>query len=132
MNDWLYLLLIPALLLLIWFWPEPKSDRAALRRRGDNASGSQTDNQFHAVSIEPCSHACAAVRALQGKRFLAHEVMSLPVAGCDATRCQCTYKHYADRRGGEDRRRASVAMREHFSKYDQRHGGDRRRRHAYL
>lgn len=131
MNDWLYLLLIPALLLLIWFWPESQSSRSPMRRSSDNGAGSQTDNQFHAVSIEPCSHACSAVKALHGKRYLAREVMSLPVPGCDESRCQCTYKHYADRRAGEERRRASVAMKAHFSKYEQRHGGDRRRHHAY-
>ncbi len=131
MNDWLYLLLIPVLLLLIWFWPEPKSSRSPLRRSSDQTPHAPAQNRFHAVSIEPCSHACAAARGLRGKRFLAEEVMSLPVEGCDASRCQCTYKHYADRRNGEERRRASIAMRKHFSQYEQRHGGDRRRRHAY-
>lgn len=126
MNDWLYLLLIPALLALVWFWPEPKASRP--RRR---TSAATTASPFHAVSIEPCSHACAAARVLRGKRFLANEVMSLPVSGCDESRCQCTYKHYADRRAGEERRRASIVMREHFSNDEHRRGGDRRRRHAY-
>jgi hypothetical protein len=131
MNDWLYLLLVPLLLLLIWFWPEPKSSRAALRRSSDKTSNSPAQTRFHAVSIEPCSHACSAARALRGKRFLAREAVSLPVESCDAAHCQCTYKHYADRRKGEERRRASVAMRKHFSHYEQRHGNDRRKRHAY-
>ncbi|MTI64602.1 hypothetical protein [Methylophaga sp.] len=131
MNDWLYFLLVPALLLLIWFWPEPKSSRSPLRRSSDNTANSPAQTRFHAVSIEPGSHPCDAAIALRGRRFLAHEAMSLPVEGCDASRCQCTYKHYADRRRGEERRRASVAMREHFSHYEQRHGGDRRKRHAY-
>lgn len=128
MNDWLYLLLIPALLVLVWFWPEPKTSRSSHRKSSD----SEPKKSFHAVSIEPCSHACKAARALRGQRFLTHEVMTLPVPGCDESRCQCTYKHYADRRVGEERRRASIAMRERFSNYEQRHGGDRRRRHAYL
>lgn len=124
MNDWLYLLLIPALLALVWFWPEPKSVR-----RGQSAK-QHTDSNYHAVSIHPCSHACAAVRALRGKRFLTNEVMSLPISGCDEPRCQCTYKHYADRRAGEERRRASMVMHKHFSNDEQRRGGDRRH-HAY-
>lgn len=131
MNDWLYLLLVPFLLLLIWFWPDPKSSRSALRRISDNTPNAPAQTRFHAVSIEPSSHACAAARALRGKRFLAHEAVGLPVEGCDASRCHCTYKHYADRRRGEERRRASVAMRKHFSQYEQRHGNDRRKRHAY-
>jgi len=129
MNDWLYLLLIPALLVIVWFWPDSRTTWTAARRK---PSDTETQKSFHAVSIEPCSHACDAARALRGKRFLTNEVMSLPVPGCDESRCQCTYKHYADRRVGEERRRASIAMRERFTNYEQRHGGDRRRRHAYL
>jgi hypothetical protein len=127
MNDWLYLLLIPALLVLVWFWPDPRTTGTARR----NSDDTKPQKSFHAVSIEPCSHACSAARALRGKRFLTHEAMSLPVSGCDEARCQCTYKHYADRRIGDERRRASIAMRERFTNYEQRHGGDRRRHHAY-
>ncbi len=128
MNDWLYLLLIPFLLCLIWFWPEQKNTRTPLRRSNEVESGS---NEYHAVSIEPCSHACTAAMALRGKRFLAAEAMSLPVTGCDATRCQCTYKHHADRRNGEDRRHTSVAMEHVYSRQEHRRGNDRRRQHAY-
>lgn len=131
MNDWLYLLLIPALLCLIWFWPMSSgSGRTVLRRQSDDVTH-KSARQFHAVSIEPCRGACSAARMLHGQRFLASEARTLPLADCDVANCQCTYKHYADRRKGDERRRASIAMRERFSKYDQRHGGDRRRRHAY-
>ena len=128
MNDWLFLLLIPALLCFIWFWPETRGSRSPLRRTSDKHA-SKTDNRFHAVTIVPCTHACSAVKVFQGQRFLAREVSSLPVAGCDASRCQCTYKHYADRRSGEDRRHASSAMHAQFQHQEQRQDGDRR--HAY-
>jgi hypothetical protein len=132
MNDWLYLLVIPALLCLVWFWPD-SSTRSPLRRSSDPGShGRRHDSRFHAVSIEPCSHACAAVMAMRGKRYLATEVSSLPVLGCDASRCQCTYKHFADRRTGHDRRHASSAMQEHFHRSDKRHGKDRRKRTAVM
>lgn len=131
MNDWLYLLLIPALLCLIWFWPVSSSSRTGLRRQSDSLTAKQTANQFHAVSIQPCKGACSAAKALRGQRFLAREAKTLPLADCNVANCQCTYRHYADRRAGEERRRASIAMRERFSKYEQRHGGDRRGRHAY-
>jgi hypothetical protein len=128
MNDWLYLLLIPALLCLIWFWTETRGSRSPMRRNSDKRT-SKTDNRFHAVTIEPCSHACSAVKVFEGERFLAYEVSRLPVAGCDASRCQCTYKHYADRRSGEERRHASTAMNAQFNRQEHREGGDRR--HAY-
>lgn len=103
MNDWLYILLIPAVLLLIWLWPESSKDQTPRRARYNRYSGARR-RRFHAVSIVPCQNACAAATALQGKRFLANEAMLLPVAGCNnITGCQCSYKHYADRPSGKDR-----------------------------
>jgi hypothetical protein len=131
MNDWLYLLLIPVLLIVIWFWPETKNGRNPMRRSNDEIDGDANSTRYHAVSIQPCSHACDAVINLSHKRFLAGEVMSLPVAGCDASRCQCTYKHYADRRAGAERRHASIAMEHIYSKSEHRRGVDRRRQHAF-
>ncbi len=129
MNDWLYLLLIPVLLIAIWFWPEQKSHSAA-RRSNDETDGDDR-NRFHAVSIQPCSHACNAVMNLSDKRFLAGEVMSLPVPGCDASRCQCTYKHYSDRRKGKERRHGSIAMKHVYAKNEHRTGEDRRQQHVF-
>jgi len=129
MNDWLYLLLIPVLLVVIWFWPEQQS-RSASRRDNDEIDD-ENNSRFHAVSIKPCSHACDAAMRLSSKRFLAGEVTSLPVAGCDATRCQCTYKHYADRRQRQERRHASLAMEHIYAKREHRAGSDRRQQHAY-
>lgn len=48
---------------------------------------------------------CRAVKAAEGKRFLSEDVPKLPLAGCDANKCQCTYELYNDRR--TDTRRAS-------------------------
>lgn len=128
MNDSLYLLLIPVLLIIIWFWPEQKSGTATTRR---NHNGNNPfHNRFHAVSIQPCSHACNAARKISHKRFLANEVSSLPIAGCDASRCQCTYKHYADRRQRQERRHASLAMEHIYSRHEHRAGSDRRQQHA--
>jgi len=48
---------------------------------------------------------CAAVQAVAGQRFLSHEVPMLPLSGCDANDCRCTYELFDDRR--TDIRRAS-------------------------
>ncbi|KGM07538.1 hypothetical protein LP43_1151 [Methylophaga thiooxydans] len=130
MNDWLYLLLIPLFLLAIWFWPEQKS-RSAMRRSQDAIDDETGPNRYHAVTIQPCSHACDAVIQLGSKRFLANEVTSLPVAGCDASRCQCTYKHYADRRIGEDRRHTRIAQEHIYARHEHRKGEDRRQQHVF-
>jgi hypothetical protein len=127
MTDWLYLLLIPALLLVVWFWPEQKNKAPSTRRERSATRA----NKYHAVSIEPCADACDAVDALGGKRFLSAEAMPLPLSTCDAVQCKCTYKHHTDRRKGEDRRHASVAMEHIYSRREHRKGIDRRRQHAY-
>ena len=48
---------------------------------------------------------CAAVQAVAGQRFLSDEVPMLPLSGCDANDCRCTYELFDDRR--TDIRRAS-------------------------
>lgn len=48
---------------------------------------------------------CAAVQAVAGQRFLSDEVPMLPLGGCDANDCRCTYELFDDRR--TDIRRAS-------------------------
>jgi len=47
--------------------------------------------------------ACAAVLACKGKRFLSAEAPRLPLPECDARRCDCKYRHFADRRDGARR-----------------------------
>ena len=54
---------------------------------------------WHAVTIAAPPSACAAARACKGKRFLSKDAPWLPLAECDATRCPCKYRHFADRRG---------------------------------
>jgi|CXWL01.1.fsa_nt_gi hypothetical protein len=60
--------------------------------------------KFHGVSLKPGPHACAAVQALAGQRFLSDEAPPLPLSACDQQKCQCAYSHHANRRDQEDRR----------------------------
>ncbi len=53
---------------------------------------------FHAVSVALGDKACAAAKALEGKRFLSRQAPVLPLKDCDRTQCQCRYVHYDDRR----------------------------------
>jgi len=65
---------------------------------------------YHAVSVRLReASACDAVRALADERFLPNEAPSLPVEGCDAAVCKCTYRHHADRRDAP-RRDADVGL----------------------
>lgn len=89
------------------------------------------DTTFHAVSLRYAANACAAAKAMDGRRFLAGAAPKLPLPDCDAPECQCKFKHHDDRRTGQDRRNiwaqgfggiASGA----YPK-EQRKGNDRRR-----
>ncbi len=62
------------------------------------------DNRWHAITIIGTNYACAAAQACKGKRFLSSEAPRLPLKECDASRCECRYRHFADRRGPPRRR----------------------------
>ena len=62
-------------------------------------------SEFRAVQVVTKGDCCNAATAVVGKRFLSSEVPMLPLEGCDAADCRCTYELYDDRRS--DVRRAS-------------------------
>ncbi|MDH5357757.1 MAG: hypothetical protein OEY48_01600 [Gammaproteobacteria bacterium] len=119
MDMWLYILII-VLALSIWFMLNKHSQKPAhhINTREKN---------FHGVSIHPCSNACEAVSHLERKRFLAREVTVLPVSGCTAKNCTCTYIHYDDRRSEQDRRYPSIEMKNVSTNHNHRTGSERRR-----
>jgi len=56
---------------------------------------------WHAVSIIAGPQACAAAQAFGLRRFLSGAAPRLPLAECtQSDRCQCRYRHHADRRAG--------------------------------
>lgn len=91
--------------------PEHPVPARAQRRSGQH---------WHAVSITGPSSACAAAQACKGKRYLSGEAPRLPLEGCDAARCECRYRHFADRRG-DPRREDETAAKQQAGK-----GNDRR------
>jgi hypothetical protein len=79
-------------------------------------------NLWHAVAIVGTSAACSAALACKESRYLSNCAPRLPIAGCDATRCDCRYRHFIDRRrpprrasekGAAPKKRVSVDRREH-------------------
>lgn len=113
---------------------QPQGDNAEsslfpIRDSMRSGSGEQGDADFHAVAIRPCKEACAAVRALEGRRFLSHNPPFLPLADCDQSMCKCRYQHHSDRRGRDDRRddlTAGVSFSMDREGMDRRLIGDRR------
>lgn len=74
--------------------------------------------RYRGVKIE--AH-CTASHALAGREYGFFEVPRLPVEGCDAPVCPCTYIGLVERRGGGDRRG------EHDRRRTLRAGGPERR-----
>ena len=54
--------------------------------------------RWHAVAIVGTAQACAAAKACKDNRYLSVEAPRLPLAGCDASCCDCRYGHFDDRR----------------------------------
>lgn len=74
------------------------ADTRAKARKVDKTSA------FHAVSLKYSASACDAAKAMTGRRFLSGAAPRLPLPGCDAMACNCSFAHHSDRRSGRDRR----------------------------
>ncbi len=60
--------------------------------------------RWHAVSVIAGGDACGASHALHNVRYLSTEAPRLPLRECSQPgRCQCKYRHHADRRTGPRR-----------------------------
>lgn len=92
---------------------------------------SSKKSAFHAVSIDFDRNACAAAKALAGRRFLSGAAPQIPLPECDALECRCKFKHHADRRAGKDRRSpfspAGLSSATGTFKTERRQGADRRK-----
>jgi len=65
------------------------------------------------------------VESLTGVRFLSADAPLMPVSGCDAPSCTCSYAHHDDRRVVQDRR-----LNDPWRKYQARRARDRREHHG--
>ncbi len=82
--------------------------------------------EFHAVSIKFKPDGCAAIKALDGQRFLSREAVLPPVSDCDNPNCGCTFFHHDDRRV-VSRRDSDDGLRDAwYSGQDKRRGLGRR------
>jgi len=124
MNIWLFILI---LIFSVWIWLKHTKSKP-IHKHPTSGSSTRTSKSYHGVSIQPCLNACQAVSQFKGKRFLASEVTALPVHGCTAKKCTCTYIHYEDRRSKLDRRYRGVSIRltDVPERHNNRSGRDRR------
>ncbi len=82
------------------------------------------DSRYRCVEILPGGlDCCRAVRDTLGTRFLSAQVPSLPLDGCDAKDCQCSYELLPDRRTNS--RRVSDALGDNTSYFFESHNRHR-------
>ena len=124
------LVVILLLLLSIWW---------LMRKRRQSKEGAaapmlpvKKKTPFHAVSIRFEKDACAAAKAMAGRRFLATAPPKIPLPDCDVLHCKCRFTHHDDRRSGKDRRSPfapgnTIAGTGAYN-VEKRAGGDRRRK----
>ena len=90
----------------------------------------RNNSQFRGVEIVADNdNCCGAAREVAGQRFLSNQVPMLPLGGCTAENCRCTYELYDDRRT-EARRAADEVfdMRSQLYNNDQRNRNKNGRR----
>jgi hypothetical protein len=83
--------------------------------------------RYHCVSVVAGRPACAAAQSLLGARMLSADAPRLPLADCDTPgACQCTYRHFGDRRLAPRRARERGELADPWACTDRRRFGGRR------
>jgi hypothetical protein len=91
-------------LLGVLAWQRLRDPEPSLRTR-------KGKSRFRAVRVVPAANACAAARRASQQRVLLTAAPRLPLEACDRImRCRCRFKHYGDRRCGDDRRAMFAAL----------------------
>ena len=124
--------LMGVLVLLVLLWFVRRSAKKENVRPDEHRKAATVKNtKFHAVSIRFAPNACAAAKAMEGRRFLSSAAPKIPLPDCDAEVCECKFKHHADRRARRDRRNAwghgLIGSSTGSYPKEQRKGGDRRK-----
>ena len=91
-------------LILIFAWLYMRHRKSTVPPPEPESTAETAANRYHAVSIKYDVDACAAAKAMSGRRFLSSAAPRLPLPDCDATECNCRFAHHKDRRSGTDRR----------------------------
>ena len=85
---------------------------ALFGRRKSTQNVDKPTPKSHYRAVEICADyagCCQAARDLDGQKFLSNKVPKLPLEGCDAAECSCTYRLFDDRRS-EVRRTSDLSF----------------------
>jgi hypothetical protein len=100
--DWVFLLLFLAI--AVFFYYSKKSLARLNNALLENADAPLFQSQFKCVVVNSTALSCQMARDLQSKALLIENAPHLPLEGCNATQCHCSFIHRNDRRTGIDRR----------------------------
>jgi hypothetical protein len=108
----LNIMIIVLILVACFFWYVSEKSTAKLKKAlADDANNPLFESPFKCVVIKPCTHPCKSARDYQTKPILAKDAPTLPLQGCNAITCKCSFERHEDRRMGEDRRDKQDARR---------------------
>ncbi len=62
------------------------------------------DNSFHAIKIITTINCCENARNAGSRLILSNEFETQILAKCDRAQCECSFKHFTDRRQSKERR----------------------------
>jgi len=94
MDNWIYILIMAVVVFIFMRWRNKQITGNETQVRSLKPHG-----KFHCVHIKYPANACQAVKNMDHtRRFLATEAPVLPVPGCTASKCECSYIHHEDRR----------------------------------
>ena len=112
MQAILYIIVIALILVACLFWYTSERSIAKLKKALDNDANSPIfESPFKCVVIKAGAHPCKNARDYQTKPILANDAPKLPLQGCNAITCQCSFERHDDRRTGADRRDKQDARR---------------------
>jgi hypothetical protein len=112
MQAVLYIIVIALILVACFFWFASKRSIAKLQKAlEEDSNNALFESPFKCVMIKLCTHPCKNARDFQTKPILAKDAPTLPLQGCNAITCKCSFEHHEDRRMGTDRRDKEDARR---------------------
>lgn len=112
MQAALYIIVIALILVACCFWYASERSIAKLNKALEqDANNTLFESPFKCVMIKLCTHPCKNAREYQTKPILAKDAPALPLQGCNAITCKCSFERHEDRRMGTDRRDRQDARR---------------------
>jgi hypothetical protein len=100
------------------------------KARQDAPRTARIAGSFGSVEIRTRKGACEAARSLEGQRFLSKEAPALPLTGCAAPQCSCSFAKLSDRRTDSRRLEHGGLSASFFQAVNRRAERERRRASA--